>query len=198
VTGCALTKRPGLSTRCVAAAVAIALAAGPAWGHAFPPVRTVVLQVERCELVIMVGYRPASGESTDAILSRVASQPKSRRLDAMRETLSAYAMAPLAVTLDGKPLIPSSVHAKIGLEPGGARPMVVVLVTYAIGAGGALAITSKEPRTTRISWQDQNSGRVDLTTAPAQGKGFGQVASFLLSLSVPTGDMACRLSTKSD
>ena len=181
----------------VALALASALAARDAWGHTFPQVRTVVVQVEPCEVVLLVGYRPASGEATEAILSRVATQPESKRFDAIREVMAAYAMAPLEVSLDGKSLSPRSVDAKIGLEPGGARPMLVLLVTYSAQAGGALAIRSKEPRSTRISWQDQQSGRVDLENAPAQGRTFGQVASFLLNLSPSKGEPACPLSSQS-
>jgi hypothetical protein len=174
-------------TRCVAAAVAICLAGQPAWGHTFPPVRTVVVQVERCELAVMIGYRPASGESTDTFLARVASQPKSQRPDTARTLLATQALQPLAIALDGKPLVPTSVRAKIGLDPGGTRPMVVVLLTYATPAGGKLSVTSRDPRSTRISWTDRDSGRVDLEHAPGQAKWFVGVASFLLSLAGPPG-----------
>ncbi|MDB4953954.1 MAG: hypothetical protein JWO36_1523 [Myxococcales bacterium] len=184
-------------TRCVAIAVAALLAATPAWGHTFPPVRTVVVQVESCEVVLLVGYRPGTGEPTEAILARVASQPKSQMLDALRGVMTAYAMAPFTVNLDGKPLVPTTVRAKIGLESGGARPMVVVLVTYAMATKGSLSVTSRDPRSTQISWQDRGASRVDLHDAPAQGKRFNGVASFLLSLSAPTGD-SCATSQASE
>lgn len=178
-------------TRCVAIAVAILLAGGPAWGHTFPPMRTVVAQVEDCELVVMVGYRPGTGEPTERILARAASSPRSGGLTNLRDVMAAYAMAPLAITLDGTALVPTSVRAKIGMEDGGARPMVVVLVTYALPSRGTLAITSRDPRTTRISWQDRGGGRVDLAQAPAQGRWYAGVASFLLTLGPPTGVTAC-------
>ena len=180
------------------AACAIALAALPAWGHTFPPVRTVVLPVDRCEAVLLVGYRPASGEATDTILARVASQPKSRQLDAMKTVLASYALAPLALTVDGKPLRATRIEAKVGLEPGGARPMVVVLATYALVPGQSLALRSLDPRSTKISWQDRDSGRVDLSGSPHQDVWFSDVASFLLSLSPPTGVSACANSRPSD
>lgn len=184
-------------TRCVAIAVAVLLAATPAWGHTFPPVRTVVVQVDPCEIALLVGYRPGTGEPTEAILARVASQPKSQMLEALRGVMGAYAMAAITVTLDGKPLVPTNVRAKIGLEPGGARPMVIVLVTYAIATPGQLAVTSRDPRSTQISWQDRDSTRVDLHAAPVQSKWFTGVASFLLSLTAPTGDTACATSQSS-
>jgi hypothetical protein len=173
-------------TRCVASAVAVWLAAGQAWGHTFPPARTVVAQTEACELVVMVGYRPGTGEATESILARVANSPKSPGtggVDALRDVLAAYAMAPLTVAVDGKALVPTTVRAKVGAEAGGARPMVVVLVTFALPAGHTLAISSRDPRNTRISWQDRASGRIDLAGAPAQDHWFDGVASFLLKLS---------------
>ena len=178
-------------TRRVAIAVAIALAAGPAWGHTFPPMRTVVAQVEPCELVVMIGYRPGTGEPTEALLARVANSPKSRGLEALRDVMTAYAVAPITVAVDGTPLVPTSVRAKIGVEDGGARPIVVVLVTYALPPRGALAIASRDPRTTRISWQDRASGHVDLAQAPTQGRWYSGVASFLLTLGPSTGVSAC-------
>jgi len=48
-------------TRCVAITVAVCMAGQLAWGHSFPPVRTVVVQVERCEVAVLVGFRPGSG-----------------------------------------------------------------------------------------------------------------------------------------
>jgi hypothetical protein len=184
-------------TRCVAIAVAICLAATPAWPHTFPPVRTVVVQVERCEIALLVGYRPSSGEPTEAILGRVASQPRGQMLDTLRGVLTAYAMAPITVSVDGKPLVPSSVRAKVGLEPGGARPIVVVLVTFPVPSPGQLAISSKDPRTTQISWQDRASGRVKDLDAPSQGRWYVGVASFLLTLAGPTGVPACALTSPS-
>jgi hypothetical protein len=172
-------------TRCVAIAVATLLAATPAWGHTFPPARTVVVQVERCELAVLVGYRPGTGEPTQGLLARIAAQPAARRADAARAVLGAYALAPLSFTLDGKPLVPTTVRAKIGVEPGGARPMVIVLVTYAMPAAGQLAISSLDANATRISWQDRDSHRVELDEAPAQAKWFDAVASFLLRIGSP-------------
>ncbi|MEO9155026.1 MAG: hypothetical protein ABI591_05450 [Kofleriaceae bacterium] len=179
-------------TRCVVSGVAVWLASGQAWGHTFPPARTVVAQVESCELVVMVGYRPGSGEATEAILARVANSPKSRqqsRVDALREVLTSYAMAPLTITVDGHALVPTIVRAKVGVETGGARPMVVVLVTYALALGHTLAIASHDVRNTRISWQDRSDHRVDLAGAPAQDHWYDGVASFLLNLSA--GSLGC-------
>jgi len=177
----------------VAIAVASWLAAGPAWGHTFPPNRTVVAQVEACELVVMVGYRPGSGEATQTILARAANSPKSHEVESLRDVLGATAMAPLTVAIDGHALVPTSVRAKIGVEPGGARPMVVVLVTYSLAPGHTLAISSADSRNTRISWQDRASRRVDLAGAPTQDHWFDGVASFLLKLSPSWGPSACAI-----
>jgi hypothetical protein len=178
-------------TRCVVIAVAIALAAGPAWGHSFPPVRTVVAQVDACEVALLVGFRPGSGDPTERILARAVAQPAARTLDALRTTMTTYAMAPLSVTVGGTALVPTNVRAKLALDDGG-RPTVFVLVTYAIPrGGGVLAIASKDPGTTRISWQDLESHRVDLARAPAQSHWHDHAASFLLSLAPSSGGSAC-------
>ena len=172
-----------LLTRCVAIALAICLAGQFAWGHTFPAVHTVVLQVEGCEVAVLVGYRPASGESTEQLLARVAAEPKAIRNAAAKSLLASQALAPLTFSLDGKALEPRSVEAKVGVDPDGTRPMVVVLVTFAIPArGGSLNVTSRDPRSTRISWTDSDSHRVDLDHAPGQVKWFTGVASFLLKL----------------
>jgi hypothetical protein len=187
----------GLVTRCVAIALAVCLAGQPAWGHSFPPVRTVVVQVERCEIAVLIGYRPASGEATDALLAQIASRPKLQRLAAARDLLAQRALAPLHFAVERRALVPTSVRAKVGLDPSGTRPMVVVLATFAIPAAGTLSVTSKDPRSTRISWTDRGSGRVDRDHAPAQGQWFTGVASFLLSLAAPPGDLACAPSSSS-
>ncbi len=184
-------------TRCVTTLVAVCLAAASAWGHTFPAVRTVVVQVEACELAVMVGFRPASGESTEAIVARIASQPESQRVDAAKSVLAREAIGPLTVTVDGTPLVPTTVRAKIGVDPGGTRPMVIVLVTYSIPRGGALAVKTRDPRSTRISWTDRSAGRVDPERAPAQATWYSGVASFLLTLGAPTGGSSCVSSTSS-
>ncbi len=175
----------------LATAVASWLAAGPAWGHSFPPARNVVVQVEPCEVVLLVGYRPGTGEPTEAILARAGSAPKSRALEALQDVLAAFAMAPLTIAVDGKPLVPTNVRAKIGFEPGGARPMVVLLVTFPLARGTSLAVGTRDPRSTRISWQDRASDRVVIPDAPQQGKWFGGVASMLLPLSATPGAATC-------
>lgn len=166
----------------VATALAVWLACPSAWGHTFPPARHVVVQVESCEVVLLVGYRPGTGEPTETMLARAASAPKSQALDALENVLATFAMAPLGVAVDGAPLVPTKVRAKVGLEPGGARPMVVLLVTYALAPGKALTVTTKDPRSTRISWQDRDSARVAISDAPKQGKWFPGVASMLLPM----------------
>jgi hypothetical protein len=185
-------------TRCVTTAVAVCLAGQPAWGHTFPPVRTVVVQVERCELAVMIGYRPASGVETDRVLGRIASHPKSRMVDAAKSLLASQAMAPVGVSFDGTALVPTSVRAKLGLDPGKTRPIVVVLVTFVLPArAGQLLVTTQEPRTTRISWTDRESGRIDLEQAPARSRWFAGVASLLLRLAGTTGGSACATSPRS-
>ena len=185
-------------TRCVAIAVAVCLAGQHAWGHSFPPVRTIVVQVERCELAVLVGFRPGSGESTETLLKQIASQPKSQMLGAAKSLLTSMAMGPLTFAIDGRPLVPTSVRAKIGVDPSGQKPLLVALVTFAIPErGGQLSVSSKDARSTRISWTDRGSARVDPITAPGQNRWFTGVASFLLTLAGPTGAPACATSSNS-
>lgn len=178
----------------VATAVAIglvALAARPACAHTFAPLRSIVVQIEPCEVVLLVGYRAGSREEADTLVARVASQPKSHAAAALRDVLAGFAMAPLTLSVDGRPLVPTDVRAKLALDAPGGRPMVVVLVTFALPAGKTLALATRDPRSTRISWTDRRSGRVDLEAAPAQGEFFAGVASFLLNLTPHSGGSAC-------
>jgi hypothetical protein len=180
----------------LAIAVATLLAGQPAWGHSFPAVRTVVLQVERCEAVLLVGYRPGSGEATQSVLARASTDPSPRPIDALRDVLAVDAMAPLGVSVDGKALVRTSIRAKVGIEPGGMRPMVVLLVTYALPAGGGtLSLTSRDTHSTEISWQDRDSSRLS-GDVPEEHRWYEGVASFLLSLR-PVGGMACGTSRSS-
>jgi hypothetical protein len=180
----------------VAMTLATVLAGQPAWGHTFPAVRTVVLQVERCEAVLLVGYRPGNGEATQSVIARASTDPSPRPIDALRDVLAVDAMTPLSLAVDGKRLVRTSIRAKVGIEPGGMRPMVVLLVTYALPAGGGtLSLTSRDTRSTRISWQDRDSGRVS-PDSPAQDHWYEGVASFLLTLR-GLGGSACDTSHSS-
>jgi len=119
-------------------------------------------------------------------------------LGAAKSFMTSMAMAPLTFSIDGRPLVPTSVSAKIGVDPSGQKPLLVALVTFAIPArGGDLSVTSKDARSTRISWTDRGSRRVDLGTSPAQNHWFTGVASFLLTLAGPTGAPACATSSNS-
>lgn len=184
-------KSLGVSLASVVATGLLALAARPSWGHVFAPLRSIVVQVERCEVALLVGYRAGSREEADNLVARVANQPKSHAAAAMREVLAGFAMSPLTLAVDGKPLMPTTVRAKLGADSPGGRPMVVVLVTYALGAGKQLSLVTRDPRSTRISWTDRESERVDLDAAPVQGKFYTGVASFLLNLTPTTGGSPC-------
>ena len=181
----------GMTRLLPATALAICLAGPAAWGHRFPELRTVVVQVEACEVALLVGYQPASGQETATVLKRAASAPKGHGIEALKAQLTTHALAPLTLAVDGAPLAATSAQAKIGVEPGGTRPIVVVLVTYALPRGRALSLVSREGKTTRISWQDRGSGRVEISTAPAQHRWHNGVASFLLELSALTGVSTC-------
>lgn len=181
----------------LATAVAILLAGQAAWGHTFPAMRTVVVQVEACEVAVLVGYRVGSGTPTETLLRKSASRSKSQALETLRELLTRQAMGALAFSVDGQRMVPTTVRAKLAMEPGQTQPAVVVLVTFPLPRGKTLAISTSEPRSTRISWTDRKSGRVAIPEAPAQGKWFPGVASFLLSLVPNSGGSACTSSQPS-
>jgi len=181
----------GLSLATAVAIAVLTLAARPSWGHVFAPLRSIVVQVEGCEVVLLVGYRAGSREEADGIVARIANQPKSHAAAAMRDVLAGFAMSPLTLAVDGKALVPTEVRAKLATESPNGRPMVVLLVTFALPSGRSLSLTTRDPRSTRISWTDRASGRVDLETAPAQGKFFAGVASMLLNLRPTSGGSPC-------
>ena len=169
----------------------VTLAGRPAWGHTFAPLRSIVVQVESCEVALLVGYRAGSREEADNIVARVANQPKSHVASALRDVLGAYAMAPVTLSVDGHALVPTAVRAKLATDAPQGRPMVVVLVTYSLPPGKTLSVTTRDPRSTRISWTDRSNGRVDLEGSPTQAKFFSGVASLLLNLAPTSGGSAC-------
>lgn len=172
-------------------AIGSGVASRPAWGHTFAPLRSIVVQVEPCEVVLLVGYRAGTREEADNIVARVANQPRSQVAAALRDVLGAYAMAPITLSVDGHALVPTTVRAKLAAEAPQTRPMVVVLVTFVLPPGKTLGVMTRDPRSTRISWTDRSSGHVDLETSPAQAKFFSGVASFLLNLTGTPGGSAC-------
>jgi hypothetical protein len=180
----------GLSLATVVA-IGLLVAARPAWGHTFAPLRSIVVQVESCNVALLVGYRAGSREEADGIVARIANQPKSIAATAMRDVLAGFAMQPITVAVDGHALVPTTVRAKLATDTPQGRPMVVLLVTFALPAGKTLSVTTRDPRSTRISWTDRGSGRIDLESSPLQSKFFGGVASLLLNLTPTSGGLAC-------
>jgi hypothetical protein len=86
----------------------------------------------------------------------------------------------------------------VSTDPAADRPIVIVLVTFAIPAkGGAFSVRAKDPASTRISWTDRASGRIDLAQAPSQVHWFSGVASLLLTIAGTTGVPACATSQSS-
>lgn len=146
---------------------------------------------------MMVGYRAGSREEADTLVARVASQPKSQARDAMRDVLAAHAMRPLTLSVDGQALVPTTVRAKLATDAPNGRPMVVLLVTYALPDGKQLQLASRDPRSTRISWTDRESGRVEIDTAPTQAKFYSGVASFLLNMAPNSGGTSCSTPARS-
>lgn len=172
-------------------AIALSVAGRPAWGHTFAPLRSIVVQVDSCEVALLVGYRAGSREESDGVVARVANLPKSQAATAVRDVLAGLAMRPINVAVDGHALVPTTVRAKLSSDSPQGKPMVVLLVTFVLPSGKTLSVTTKDPRSTRISWTDRSSGRVDLDASPGQNKFFAGVASLLLNLTPTSGGSAC-------
>lgn len=164
----------------VASALAGVLAASPAWAHRFPEVRTVVVQVEACEVALLVGYRPSVESGQPGAM-------RSMGIEGLRKQLAAEALQPLTIEADGVRLLPTDVRTKMTVEPGLDRPMILLLVTFRLPPARRFAVHSAQPRTTRISWTDRASHRVDLDHVPSQNHFFDGVASLLLDLLPPGG-----------
>jgi hypothetical protein len=184
----------------LALATALAVAYNPllVWAHRFPSVRTVVVQVEPCSVALLVGWRPASGDTTALLLgeAKVRGSDKDKEIQVLTQQLTAMAMSSLQLVMDDSPLVPTSVEAKVSVEDGTGRPVVLLLLSYAVTTGGKLALLSKEPKSTRISWVDKSNGRVEITSSPSQLQWHDDLASFLLTLSVsiPTEETSCQSS----
>jgi hypothetical protein len=69
----------------VAAWVAAPVAAA---AHTFPESRTVVAQVEPDQLVVVIGYQPATGATSLAALGQAAALPKGAKSLALRAILN--------------------------------------------------------------------------------------------------------------
>ena len=190
--------RLGLTVLATAIAIAIAMPQG--WGHRFPAVRTVVVQVEPCSVALLVGWRPASGDDTAVLLGEAKTGGKDQEVQILTQRLTALALAPIRLRLGGVEVAPTSVEANVTVEDGTGRPVVLLLVSYPASRGGALEIVSKDPKSTRISWVDKSAGRVEIGAAPTQSQWHDDLASFLLNVAVATpteGTAPCQRSAKS-
>ena len=179
----------------LATLLAVSLAARGAWGHKFPELRTVVVQAEPCSLALLVSYKPAAGEATEALLARASGAQGAQAVKALRDALAASAMTGMTIAVDGEPLPATSAEAKLAIEPGGLRPMVIMLVAFALPAGKTLSISTRDPHSTRFSWTDRSRGRIASSGAPSQRVWRDGVASFLLPLAA--GDTTCATSKRS-
>jgi hypothetical protein len=175
--------------------VAILLMPQPSWGHRFPAHTTVVAQVDDCGVSLLIGWRPASGLPTELLIGQATSTGKVRQADALQQQLSAMALSNVQLIVDGKTLQPGQIDAFVTAEEGSLRPTVLLLANFAVAKSGTVQIKVKDPKTSRISWLDKSSGRVEISQSPAQQKWFDQVASLLLYVSAANqlGDAKCSI-----
>jgi hypothetical protein len=144
---------------------------------------------------LLVGYKPAAGEATDAVLAKASGAHGAQGFKALRDALAASAMTALTIAVDGEALVATSAEAKLAVEPGAGRPMVIMLVTYALPAGKTLSISTRDPQSSRLSWTDRSRGRIASSGAPGQRIWRDGVASLLLPLAA--GESTCATSKRS-
>jgi len=167
-------------------ATGLAVPAG-ALGHRVPGGRSVVAQIEQCELVLMVAWHPQSGDEADALRVHAArgavKAPRSGDGAAgrLRALYGARAMAPLSIRADGRLLSPRSVEVKLVRDPPGSDRLAgVALVSYELGPDvRGLEIANNDPHRTRFSWVDR-SDREFSSTGLAPHRWTGGLASILL------------------
>jgi hypothetical protein len=154
-----------------------------ALGHRAPGGRSVVAQVEPCQLVLLVSWTPPSGDETNALLADAARAPGRRAGagDRLRALYAARALAPLSIRADGQSLSPRSFEVKLVRDPPrSGRVAAVVLVSFALPpAMVALEIANTDSHRTRFSWVDRSNGRFASPGAPT-GRWSSGVASILL------------------
>jgi hypothetical protein len=160
-------------------------ASGVALGHRAPGGRSVVAQVDRCELSLLVSWTPPSGDETSAILADSARAPGPTAATTPGERLRALytsrALAPLSIRADGRPLAPRSLEVKLVRDPPrSSRLTAVVLVSFSLPpAAETLEIANSDSHRTRFSWVDRSGGRFTSPGTPTSQWASG-VASILL------------------
>jgi hypothetical protein len=141
--------------------LALVLAAGAAAAHYVPGERVVVVQAERDGAAVLVTYRPVE-RARDAMVTAAMAAPADERPARLKALYAARALAPLRLTLDGKPVRADTVEAKLTDDPPRSRRLVAaVLVSVKVPAGAHdLAVEvgeTEEPAVTE--WIDRSDGR---------------------------------------
>jgi hypothetical protein len=171
-----------------AAGLVAVLVASPvaATAHTFAEQRTVVAQVERDQLVVVVGYQPAAGAESLAAVGQASVRPKGTKSQALRAILAARAVSPLTVSIDGTAVEPTSMRTKVFVDPPGSdRLAVAILLIYDLPAHEIALEVGIADASTEFSWVDRTSCQRTITTAwPARSWVTG-VASFLLTVAAP-------------
>jgi len=165
-------------------------APGAVLGHRAPGGRSVVAQVEPCQLVLLVAWFPPAGDEADALMTYAtmgnlaapgtrgaAADPTAR----LRTLYAARALAPLSIRVDGQSMAATSLEVKLVHDPpSSTRVAAVVLVTFDLPPGGrGVEIANADSHRTRFSWVDRSRGRFVVPGMHA-GKWSSGVASILL------------------
>ena len=163
-------------------AIAAAIGVRDAGAHRIVGGRSLVVQLDRGEVELLVSWKPPGGDLADALATSGARGPHPR--DRLRALYTERALAPLRVTADGRPLAPTSVEGKLVVDPpSSGRLAALVLVRFTVPAGArALAIENRDARQTRLALSDRSGGRYAISPVLPARRWTTRVASLLLTL----------------
>jgi hypothetical protein len=149
-------------------------------GHTVPGGRTVVVQLDRREIALLVSWKPPP-ELARTLLEVSSAAPDPR--EHLASLYSARALAPLRIAAGGKALVPRSIENKLVVDPpGSGRLSALVLVRFDVPKQArAIAIENRDARETRIALSDRSGGRFEVAPALAGRRWSTGVASLLLT-----------------
>ena len=164
----------GFSSILVLVSLACLLLAGVATAHTYPSRRSIAVQAEKDALVVLALWTAPAGEAGDLFDLGAAMSAKggNKARAALEAQLAAKAIGPLTLTLDGKPLEPSSVRTRLIEDPPrSGRRAVAVLVEAPSPAGAHNVAVTLGPtgETTRMNFVDRSIGAARATGRVPEG-----------------------------
>lgn len=141
-----------------AAVVTLSAASAAASAHNSPARRSIVVQAEANEVVILVSWTAPTGILGKLMIAGAAwGRSNAEGLRALKARAAERALAPLEVELDGAPLALKTAGIKLATLDG--RPSVAVLLTAEISsAAHSLRVEVDSREASRILWTDKSDG----------------------------------------